>query len=50
VVQEETSSAPDDTVMHELQRGYRLRDRVLRPALVSVARNPGQPAPPAQED
>jgi molecular chaperone GrpE len=50
VVQEETSSAPDDTVLNELQRGYRLRDRVLRPALVSVARNPGHPATPAQED
>ena len=50
VVHEETSSAPDDTVLTELQRGYRLRDRVLRPALVSVARNPGHPAAPALED
>ncbi len=50
VVQEETSRAPDDTVLNELQRGYRLRDRVLRPALVSVARNPGHQAAPAQED
>ena len=50
VVHEETSSAPDDTVLTELQRGYRLRDRVLRPALVSVARNAGQQAAPAQED
>jgi len=50
VVHEETSSAPDDTVLTELQRGYRLRDRVLRPALVSVARNPGHQAAPARED
>ncbi len=50
VVQEETSSVPDDTVLTELQRGYRLRDRVLRPALVSVARNPGHPAAQALED
>ena len=40
VVHEETSNAPDDTVIGELQRGYRIRDRVLRPALVTVANNP----------
>ena len=44
VVHEETTVAPDDTVIGELQRGYRIRDRVLRPALVSVAKNPGQQA------
>jgi molecular chaperone GrpE len=44
VVHEETTTAPDDTVIGELQRGYRIRDRVLRPALVSVAKNPGQQA------
>ena len=44
VVYEETTVAPDDTVIGELQRGYRIRDRVLRPALVSVAKNPGQQA------
>ena len=40
VVHEETTNAPDDTVIGELQRGYRIRDRVLRPALVTVANNP----------
>jgi molecular chaperone GrpE len=50
VVQEETAAAPDDTVLDELQRGYRIRGRVLRPALVSVARNPGRQAAPVQED
>jgi molecular chaperone GrpE len=44
VVHEETTTAPDDTVIGELQRGYRIRDRVLRPALVSVAKNTGQQA------
>ena len=44
VVHEETTSAPDDTVLAELQRGYRIRDRVLRPALVSVAKNTAAPA------
>jgi molecular chaperone GrpE len=41
VVHQETSDAPDGTVIAELQRGYRLRDRVLRPALVAVANNVG---------
>lgn len=40
VVHEETTEHPDNTVIGELQRGYRLRDRVLRPALVRVANNP----------
>ncbi|MBA3777763.1 MAG: nucleotide exchange factor GrpE [Chloroflexi bacterium] len=44
VVSEETTTAPEDTVLGELQRGYRIRDRVLRPALVTVAKNPGQAA------
>jgi molecular chaperone GrpE len=44
IVQEETSTVPEGTVTAELQRGYRLRDRVLRPAMVAVARPPsGQP-------
>lgn len=41
VAHEETAEVPDDTVISELQRGYRIRERVLRPALVSVAKNPG---------
>jgi molecular chaperone GrpE len=40
VVHEETNEFPDNQVIGELQRGYRLRDRVLRPALVKVANNP----------
>jgi molecular chaperone GrpE len=40
VVHEETSDYPDNHVIGELQRGYRLHDRVLRPALVRVANNP----------
>jgi molecular chaperone GrpE len=42
IVQEETSKVPEGTVTAELQRGYRLRDRVLRPALVAVAKSPTQ--------
>ena len=44
VMHEETDRAPDDTVIGELQRGYRIRDRVLRPSLVNVAKNSGQQA------
>ena len=42
VVHEETSQVPEGTVTAEFQRGYRLRDRVLRPALVAVAKSPEQ--------
>ena len=37
---EESGEHPDDTVLAELRRGYRMHDRVLRPALVKVARPP----------
>ncbi len=40
VGQEESTELPEDTVVSELRRGYRLRDRVVRPALVKVARPP----------
>lgn len=36
----DTDKAPDHTVLDELQRGYRIKDRLLRPAMVRVARNP----------
>jgi molecular chaperone GrpE len=35
---EETDAAPDNTVLGELQRGYKIKDRLLRPAMVRVAR------------
>jgi molecular chaperone GrpE len=40
VAQEPTDRLPEGTVTTEFQRGYTLRDRVLRPALVAVARRP----------
>ena len=36
--QEATDKFPEDTVMEELQSGYLLHERVLRPALVKVAK------------
>lgn len=38
----ETADAPDHQVIEELQRGYKLKDRLLRPAMVRVAKNPGK--------
>ena len=40
VTQEETAEVPEGTVTAEFQRGYRIRDRVLRPAMVAVAKPP----------
>ncbi len=40
VAHEETAEAPDNHVIGEVQRGYRLHDRVIRPSLVRVANNP----------
>ena len=36
----ETNDAPDHHVVEELQRGYKFKDRLLRPAMVKVAKNP----------
>jgi molecular chaperone GrpE len=36
----DTDDAEDNHVLDELQRGYKLKDRLLRPAMVRVARNP----------
>jgi molecular chaperone GrpE len=40
VLREERADVADNTVVAELQRGYRIRDRVLRPAMVAVAKHP----------
>lgn len=37
VMQTPTSEYPEHTIIAELQKGYKLGDRVLRPALVNVA-------------
>jgi molecular chaperone GrpE len=42
VVHEDTAEAPDNTVIGEVQKGYLLHERVLRPSLVRVANNPGK--------
>ena len=39
VIQEQSSEHPDMTVTRQFQKGYTLRDRLLRPARVGVARS-----------
>jgi molecular chaperone GrpE len=39
----ETSEAADHEILEELQRGYKLKERLLRPAMVKVARNSKHP-------
>lgn len=38
----ETAEVPDQHVVDEIRRGYRIRERLLRPALVRVAHNSKQ--------
>jgi molecular chaperone GrpE len=58
IMNEPTTEHPDGTVVKELQRGYEINGRVLRPALVAVADNtstspittPGAGSAPHSED
>jgi molecular chaperone GrpE len=38
----ERNDLPDHQVLEEVRRGYRIRDRLLRPALVRIVNNPQQ--------
>ncbi|MDJ0668800.1 MAG: nucleotide exchange factor GrpE [Desulfobacterales bacterium] len=38
VMQEECADVPENTVVRELQKGYQIHDRLLRPAMVVVSR------------
>ena len=38
----ETVEFPDHQVLEEIRRGYKLREKLLRPALVRIAENPAQ--------
>lgn len=41
-----TTEQVDGSIMHELRGGYILGERVIRPAMVTVAQNDAMPAPP----
>jgi molecular chaperone GrpE len=38
----EREDLPDQHVAEEIRRGYKIRERLLRPAMVRVAHNPKQ--------
>jgi molecular chaperone GrpE len=38
----ETAEFPDHQVVEEIRRGYKLREKLLRPAMVKIASNPAQ--------
>ncbi len=40
VSQQETADAPEGQVVQQLRKGYKLRDRLIRPATVIVAKKP----------
>lgn len=40
----ETKEFPDHQVLEEIRRGYKIREKLLRPALVKIAVNPSQVA------
>jgi len=46
----ETADAEPGTVVQVVQAGYRLHDRLLRPAMVGVAKSPAQDAPAGAND
>ncbi len=46
VMQEESTEVDDCTILKELQKGYLLRSRLLRPAMVVVAKNNQQTSCP----
>ena len=46
VFREETDQHPENTVVNEVQKGYLLHDRLLRPAMVVVS----QPRKPAEKE
>ena len=46
----ETADAEPGMVVQVLQAGYRLHDRLLRPAMVGVAKTPSKDAPADEND
>ncbi len=44
VSQQESADVPEGNVLQQLRKGYKLKERLLRPATVIVARKPGSPA------
>ena len=49
ISQQETTDVEEGTVVQQVQRGYKLNDRLVRPARVIVARAPESVSEPAEE-
>lgn len=49
IMQEETDAHPENTVVSEMQKGYLLHDRLLRPAMVVVAKAASPAGEPSSE-
>ena len=45
VSQEESDEHPDGTILNQLQRGYKIANRLLRPARVVVSKGPAEEPP-----
>ena len=41
VAQQDSADVPEGQVLQQLRKGYKMRDRLIRPATVVVARKPG---------
>ena len=50
VQQEETENHTDNTITRELQTGYTIHDRLLRPSMVIVAKSSSKKKDPKKED
>ena len=50
VQQEETENHTDNTIIRELQTGYTIHDRLLRPSMVIVAKSSSKKKDPQKED
>jgi molecular chaperone GrpE len=48
VAQHESAEVPEGHVLQQLRKGYKYRERLLRPASVVVAKPPAAPTPPAE--
>jgi molecular chaperone GrpE len=48
IEREETAALPPDVVVAEIAKGYRMHDRVIRPAKVRVSAAPSEASPPEE--
>ncbi|KAG1658037.1 hypothetical protein FOA52_014349 [Chlamydomonas sp. UWO 241] len=49
IMKEESADVPDNTVLQEFRKGFKIGDKLLRPAMVKISENNSAPAPAAAE-